>query len=156
MWDVCTGGGPDEAGWTQHILLSRMPTNMKNKLLEEGDVIELTTAHTVYGMIPKHFAYGNCRGDFSLTRHEIRLYDQDFDYLRGKYIVVKITSDGGGTGMGPHDVFPDGYHVWCESIDGTHKVDFYQTGCFTAMIEDIKPIARAEKKWVLDTTLKSR
>lgn len=118
-------------------------------LLQEGDVIELTTSHKVYADVPKHFCYANHRGDFSLTHHEVRLYDSHFDYLRGKYVVIKTTTDGGGTGHGPHDVFPDGHHVWCESVDRKYKVDFYQTGCFTAMNTDIVPVGRAELKWVL-------
>lgn len=58
----------------------------------------------------------------------------------GEFLVVKAISDGGGTGMGPHDIYPDGHHVFCKKMgaDGTYdnglEIDFYQTGCFTAMI----------------------
>lgn len=89
-----------------------------------------------------------------MTKHEVHLMNDDFDYLRGKYIIVRTSQDGGGTGHGPHDIYPDGWHVWCESLDGKHKVDFYQTGCFTAMIKDLQPLGRAEKKWVVEQNVK--
>lgn len=74
--------------------------------------------------------------------------DGQFEYLQGRYVVYKTTTDGGGTGHGPHDVYPDGYHVFCERLADGVRVDFYQTGCFTAMIEEIKPVGKAERsKW---------
>ena len=110
-------------------------------------MIELKAGHKVYAEIPKHFAYANCRGDFSMCKSEATLGEQ-FDYLVGRYVVVKTATDGGGGR--PEDRFPDGHHVWCESVDRRHKVNFYQTGCFTAMIPDIAAIGRAEMKWVVD------
>lgn len=90
------------------------------------------------------------KGSFSLTRTDVRL-GGEFDYLRGKYIVYKTSEDGGGTGHGRYDVYPDGHHVFCfKEDDETVQVDFYQTGCFTAMIEDIEPIGKAKMKWVFD------
>jgi hypothetical protein len=72
----------------------------------------------------------------------------ELSYLLGEYVVYKTCYDGGGTGMGPHDVFPDGHHVFCESLeDRSVRVDFYQTGCFTAMIEEIEPTGHAERQW---------
>ena len=117
-------------------------------LLKEGDVIELEGGHTVYADIPEHFAYSNRRGSWRLTNTKVYL-DGQFDYLYGQYIVYKITTDEGGKGHGPHDAYPYGHHVYCEKIyNPTTKVDFYQTGSFTAMITDIKPIGRGEKLWV--------
>ena len=121
------------------------------KQLKEGDIIELGHGHTVYADIPEHFVYSNCRGSFELTHHEVLL--DELDWLCGKYIVYKTSHDGGGTGHGPHDVYPDGHHVFCEKADQTEvKVDFYQSGCFTAMIEEIEPIGRATRKWTDHTT----
>lgn len=117
------------------------------RLLRDGDVIELTAQHRVYAEIPKHFAHAK-HGDFSLTRAEASLGRDDLAYLRGRYVVVKTTHDGGGQS---HDGgFPDGHHVWCESVDRKYKVDFYQTGCFTAMIPEITPIGRATLRWVVE------
>jgi hypothetical protein len=69
---------------------------------------------------------------------------KDFDYLLGKYIVYKITMDGGSTLHG----YDNGYHVHCLKADNKDiKVDFYQNGSFTAVITDISSIGRAELKW---------
>lgn len=114
------------------------------KKLEEGDVIELNETHAVYASIPEHFAYSNKKGSFKLTRAHVTLKGE-MNYLCGKYIVTKTAFDGGSTGR---DAYPNGHHVFCaRTDDSTVKVDFYQSGCFTAMIEDIKPIGKAELKW---------
>ena len=65
----------------------------------------------------------------------------DTSIFVGEYTVVKTVSDSGGTGHGPSDYYPNGWHVYCEKADGT-TVNFYQTGCFTTMLPDIKPINR--------------
>lgn len=130
---------------------------MSNEL-KEGDIIELNESHTVYANIPEHFAYSNKKGIFKLTHHAASLKG-DLNYLCGKYVVIKTTSDGGGTGHGPNDVYPNGHHVFCRKIPNgksyednlkvEHEVDFYQSGCFTAMITNIKPIGIATLKWTV-------
>ncbi|GAB0154560.1 hypothetical protein [Marinobacterium sp. BA1] len=116
------------------------------EFLQEGDVIELTANHRVYAEVPCHFVYANKKGDFSLTQHDVQL-SGDFDYLQGKYIVTKTEMTGGGTGHGANDAFPDGHKVTCKREDGKYTVSFYQSGCFTAMIKDITPIAEATLQW---------
>lgn len=67
-------------------------------------------------------------------------------------LVVDTKLTGGGTGMGPHDIYPDGHQVtWVQlkdwetdeeldgsmrpiSIEGRRQKKFYQTGAFTDMI----------------------
>ena len=121
----------------------------KDNFLEKGDVIELTSGMKVYANVPEHFVYSNKRGSFALTHTGIRL-GEEFDYLCGKYIVTRTAYDGGGTGMGSNDVFPNGYHVFCvKADDRTIEVDFYQSGCFTAMIKDIIPIGKARLTWTI-------
>ena len=80
---------------------------MKNVLLEEGDVIEINKTHTVYADVPEHFIFDNRKGIFDLTHRCINI--KDFDYLAGKYIVYKTCTDGGGTGHGRYDIYPDPY-----------------------------------------------
>ena len=59
----------------------------------------------------------------------------------GEFIVIRTSYEGGGTGMGLHDVYPDGHRVYCKKLkDGKYDADgieinFYQSGCFTAIIE---------------------
>ncbi|MGD9697525.1 hypothetical protein [Acinetobacter sp.] len=111
-------------------------------MLKEGDIIELQMGHVVYADVPEHFVYSTRKGSFKMIHIDI-IIDIDLDYLVGKYVVYKTVSDGGGTGHGPHDVYPNGYHVYCEKYDDTKvKVDFYQSGDFEAMIKDIKPVGK--------------
>ena len=113
-------------------------------MLQEGDVIELKLGMEIYADIPRHFVYSNRRGDFSMIHANVTLSGQ-FDYLCGKYIVIKTLMDGGG----PSDDggYPDGWHVFCVKADEENvKVDFYQSGFFTAMIENIEPVGKATLK----------
>lgn len=119
------------------------------KYLEEGDVIQIEEGMTVYANVPAHYLNSNRKGDFTIEHGTVEVTGE-LVYLAGNYIVTKTTFDGGGTGHGAHDVYPDGHHVFCESEDGINKIDFYQSGCFTAMHETIRPVGRAVKKWVIE------
>ena len=70
--------------------------------------------------------------------------DFDTSIYVGEYIVECVSCDGGGCQhnmSGGLESWPNGWHVFCtKQDDPSIKVDFYQTGCFTAMIPDITPI----------------
>ena len=118
------------------------------KFLQEGDIIEISNGHKVYAMVPEHFVYSNKRGNFNLTRSDV-VVGGELDYLAGRYVVTKTALDGGGYGHGKNDVYPNGHHVYCVKIDDPEfKIDFYQSGAFTAMIKDITPVGRAEAQIV--------
>lgn len=114
-------------------------------MLQEGDVIQIEKGMNVNAEVPEHFIYANRKGSFSLVKGTVTINDE-LSYLTGKYVVYK-TSFGGGSSS---DGYPDGHHVFCESLDDGQKIDFYQSGCFTAMIEDIQPIGKAVRKWVIE------
>jgi hypothetical protein len=118
-------------------------------MLKEGDIIEIKKGMTVYAEVPLHFLYSNRKGVFDKKdRGDIKI-DGQLAYLAGRYVVYKTCTDGGGMGHGPGDIYPDGHHVFCEKLENReHKVDFYQTGCFTVMYPDIKRVGRAEKAWM--------
>lgn len=119
-------------------------------MLQEGDIIELKEGHKIYAEVPEHFVFSNRKGSFQLTYHDVEI-GGDFSYLAGRYVVYKTAYDGGGTGHGQYDTYPDGHHVFCERLDDRSvKVDFYQSGCFTAMIREITPVGHATRKWVDD------
>lgn len=119
-------------------------------MLNEGDVIEIMAGHAIYADVPKHFVYSNKRGCYEITHHNITVGDE-FDYFIGEYIVIKTSMDGGGEGHGPGDYYPSGHHVWCvKANDKNVRIDFYQSGAFTAMIEDITPIGKATLNWTLE------
>ena len=118
-------------------------------MLEEGDIIELKEGMRVYAEVPEHFLYSNRRGVFDKTaRGEIEIQGH-LSHFAGRYVVYKTATDGGGHGHGPHDVYPDGHHVFAEKLDiPSVRVDFYQTGCFTAMLPKLKAIKKATLAWI--------
>ena len=118
------------------------------KRLQEGDIIEIKLGDEFYADVPQHFLYDNRRGNFEL-RHGKIIVDDNFSYFRGKYVVYKTVSDGGGTGH--NDTYPDGWHVYCENLQGSKKlkIDFYQSGSFTAMMPKKKAIGKANRTWTL-------
>lgn len=85
---------------------------------------------------------------------------------KGTFIVVKTAYTGGGTGHGPHDVYPDGHLLKllpCRVVKGMksgivkrvdiandHKpLEFYQSGCFThtVMVDYVKPILKVKVQY---------
>lgn len=117
--------------------------------LKKDHVIELMEGHEVYASVPEHLVYSSKKGSFKLTDTNV-VVGGDFSYLKGKYVVVRTKTEGGGGGHGKHDTYPEGHRVYCVSIDDKErKINFYQSGCFTAMIEDIEPIGTASLEWVI-------
>jgi hypothetical protein len=114
--------------------------------LQEGDVFFLELGMRVYADVPRHFLYGNMmRGDWSIHNGEVTIIPP-LDYLVGEYVVYKTMMDGGGTGHGPGDVYPDGYHVFAERINTGEKIDFYQSGSFTCVLPRVKIIRSLTKR----------
>ena len=90
--------------------------------------------------------YSNLDPSFS-KKYLTSIDTTDNDELRAdaEWVVERDETEGGGTGMGPHDVYPDGHHVTARRLndDGTYNPDgetiqFYQSGCFTGMVEPDK------------------
>ena len=87
----------------------------------------------------------------TFAKENIPVQQKEVFILRaGEFVVVKTSFEGGGTGHGPHDIYPDGHRVFCKALkDGEYdvngtEVNFYQSGAFTCMITDIKPIRTME------------
>lgn len=133
------------------------------EVLDEGDIIELKEGN-VYTTLPYHCLYSNGRGVFDKFAHDLVSLSK-CEWLQGKYFVYKVTHDGGGRGGNAGEYYPNGHHVFCkkmfeerkEDVGGTvicsninregTCVDFYQTGSFTALIYDLKPIGKAELQY---------
>jgi hypothetical protein len=71
----------------------------------------------------------------------------------GNYVVIRTEYGGGSTGR---DAYPDGHQVFARKLGRNGKfnkrgiaVNFYQSGCFTAMIDkkDIKFFGKLEQTW---------
>ncbi len=140
----------------------KIPTK-KDKFLLVGDVIKIEKGMKIYANIPECFVYSNRRASRKPTKHDICVGDvldsdgkSQYDTSRfiGEYVITDTRIDGGGTGHGPHDIFPDGYHVTAVmlELDGSYNenricIDFYQSGCFTAMIlpNEIKPVRKMQR-----------
>lgn len=67
--------------------------------------------------------------------------------LCGEYVVTQARMDGGGTGHGPGDKYPDGYHVVARKLnkDGKYnpngkEINFYQSGCFSVVNEHVQVV----------------
>lgn len=103
--------------------------------LKQGDVIEIIPGHNI---------------NITNTHSIITVFEHNVEFI-GKYVVTHTTFDGGGTGHGRHDTYPDGHHVWCQKLDDPDmKIDFYQSGSFISMIESIDVIGTARQEWILN------
>ena len=76
---------------------------------------------------------------------------QRYALSTGKFVVVKTSFEGGSHGT--RDDYPDGHRVYCKRLrfDGKYEpegeaVNFYQSGCFSAMIEEIEPVSQMKKE----------
>ncbi|MFE6075622.1 hypothetical protein ACFVQB_14215 [Paenibacillus sp. NPDC057886] len=107
------------------------------KLLEVGDVVELKIGQKVYYK-PKEKSYTS----------DVKVSEQNYEELVREYVVVKTEFSGGGYGHGMNDYYPNGHKVYCRKLNNQRwdaneiEVNFYQTGSFTAMIQDIVPIRK--------------
>lgn len=78
--------------------------------------------------------------------------EETFSIHGGEFVVTQTILDG-GSHYNDHDYYPDGHRVYCKMlIDGVYhddalEVNFYQTGSFTALINDIKPIKKLKLKF---------
>ena len=132
----------------------------KQRELQVGDVFMLKSGMTVYTKISKRFCYTNTPDDEkvihdvkvgSILKDETKKTKKKYytTFMRGEYVVIETNFGGGGTGMGPHDVYPDGWKVIARKLkrDGTYNpegriISFYQSGCFTAMNEYVPRIRK--------------
>ena len=79
------------------------------------------------------------------------------DHSRGEalFVVEKAQMQGGGTGHGPHDVFPDGWYVEarrlhddCSYNSQGEVIRFYQSGCFTCFIPEVEIVGKMRMLFV--------
>lgn len=107
----------------------------ENFLLKVGDVIELKYGMRVYT---------------GSNSNEIMI--DNFNGYIGKYVVTGTSMSGGGfcgqDNIGLGSYYPNGHRVIAQKMNNSNiVVSFYQTGSFTCMIENIKPIGKAIPKW---------
>lgn len=129
-------------------------------MLLEGDVFEIEQGDRVYVYLPAHMWPKNMNraGDISLVADwgmaqcEVTVGEElrggPSDFLLGRYVVTDTSTTGGGIGMGPHDVFPDGYQVKAQHvIHPKLRISFFQSGRFTCLLPNKKATGRATATW---------
>lgn len=99
-----------------------------------------------------HCAWTERKGDWERKHDLVIDLRPQRSYAGVSFIVLKVALRGGGTGHGPHDVYPDGHWVYAKEVDGDTFVRFYQSGCFVGMVkpEDVELIGGPEDvecKW---------
>jgi hypothetical protein len=86
---------------------------------------------------------------------ELGAYDPS--RARAKFVVEAANMQGGGTGHGPGDVYPDGWHVRARRLNGNgtydrngEMIEFYMTGCFIGLIkaEEVEIIGKMQRRFV--------
>lgn len=141
-------------------------TPNSNKIVEHeitvGDVLTVGERPTAEGIASEILKLTKKYSDFDsviidkkllvaaicLPQHKSDILDTK-KYL-GEYVVYQTSKEGGGTGHGPNDVYPDGHLVKAIKLNNGKfdkrglKISFYQTGSFTAMNEDV-PVIRKMK-----------
>lgn len=132
---------------------------MSNKLAV-GDVFEARKNMKVYAQIPSHFAYINRPNDRTPAKQVVLVgclmwrddHELDLSYLKGKYVVEHAAMEGGGTAHGPHDRYPDGWHIRARKLkaDGSYdpqgaEIEFYQSGAFTVVNEKVPVVGKLHR-----------
>lgn len=84
-----------------------------------------------------------------------------FDEERGtaEFVVERTAMDGGGTGHGPHDVYPDGWHVYARRLNHNRtynpqaeQMDFYQSGSFNSVVGQVTVVGRMKQTFIWEKT----
>ncbi len=134
--------------------------------LQVGDIFMIHKGQKVYVDIPGKFVFSNVtessKDANELHHHDVKIgrvfkttkNKFDTNDMIGFYVVTSTNYGGGGTGHGPHDVYPNGHRVYAKKLKGElfgdnwkdrkstlewdedgFEISFYQSGSFTAMIE---------------------
>lgn len=81
-------------------------------------------------------------GEIPLKTRTVELGAYDPSRAEAKFVIEAAKMQGGGTGHGPGDVFPDGWNVKARRLNNEGKYDpngevieFYMSGSFTNKID---------------------
>lgn len=136
----------------------------KQDFLEVGQVFELKEGMTVYAEVEKRFIYSNLPLSKEKAQTNLKVgsvldtgsgAELKTDKFKGNYVVLDTKMDGGSFG---HDPYPDGYHVYAKKLNKDNsfndkgvQIDFYQSGCFNAMIKPDEVILVKDVEFELKT-----
>jgi spermidine synthase len=134
---------------------------MAKRLLRVGDIFLIEKGQLLYAAGGDEVRAGEPTEHQEYTQDKIVVKGREYffkNYLKtvqhvipkvGEYTVLATEYGGGsrGGGMNGHDDYPDGHKVTAKPVKGRGpKVSFYQTGCFTAMLESPKLVKKAVGK----------
>lgn len=136
---VFSNGGFDETLYSMEVKIGKKYSNSVNYAKTYAGLIE-----NVYSTLrPKGILVKRHDVHEFLKKYVPKNKFDEFILSPGKFIVIDTHLGGGSQGRDP---YPDGHNVKCQRMRNDELdskgdiVSFYQTGCFTAMIENIKPI----------------
>lgn len=81
-------------------------------------------------------------------------------WRKGLYVVESVGMDGGGTGHGPHDVYPDGWCVQARRLKDSkydekgRVIEFYQSGCFSNLLKNVSIVGKMKRTFVWPGSLR--
>lgn len=136
---------------------------LAEKFLDVGDVIKADASWEIVNDYPGHkgpkdlnqvFNYYSAKGKsldaptigVASDKRAVKKKSEDAPEFAPEFVVIKTQMTGGGTGHGPHDIYPDGHEVTIRQLkkDGTYDdkgqdYRFYQSGAFNCMITEVTP-----------------
>lgn len=60
----------------------------------------------------------------------------DLSRASARFVVTSAIMTGGGTGHGPHDIYPDGLRIRAKRLDKKQEtIEFFLSGCFTNKLD---------------------
>lgn len=124
----------------------------------DGNLVPKTDVITVDGKTREHPVQFRRSGTAQDQKTEFETVELGaYDESRGlaQFVVENAQMQGGGTGHGPGDVFPDGWYVQARKLDETGSynpngelVQFYQSGCFTGLIPEVELVGKMKRIFV--------
>lgn len=123
--------------------------------LEVGDAFRLLPGMKVAMDIPRNRYFANRPDDTTLCR-VVQTIDYRNDLhtavLSTEFVVYQTTYDGGGSDHGHEGAYPDGHHVWAESLDDPSlKIDFYHgpSSCANQIpLANLQPGRKMKRAWI--------
>ena len=117
-----------------------------------------TTKHPVTSYISEdeRVAAAAKSGKIPSKTRTVELGAHDPSRAEAKFVIEAANMEGGGTGHGPGDVYPDDWHVKARRLndDGTYNpngevIQFFMGGCFAYMIDlkDVQVVGKMQMRF---------
>ncbi len=126
--------------------------NRKNTKLQVGDIFVVDDKWEIIHLPsdPQDPYHVNLRKDFN--RASYSGYPIKKELIGKNFIVEEAKMAGGGTGHGPHDVYPDGWQITARQLfkNGNYnpkgaQILFYQSGAFNCMATDVPTVGKMQR-----------